>query len=245
LSFRRVVEDMCRRADAVVVGSDAQLDHVKPLCANVVRILDIHTDSLGWRKTDYRASDTFHICWEGYPALEGLSMVLPALRRVAAKYKLCLHFVTNGKRYRLRNHFPRDVRQLLAGLCNGMQWFMYDWNSFMTSRILTACDLAIIPLARNDRFSSGKGANKLLFFWQLGIPVVTSAIQSYMDEMHACGTLAYCHNEQQWYAMIERYISSEGDRRNAAEQAARYVDEKYSDQCLVEQWDRLVGQLLR
>jgi hypothetical protein len=242
-SFHNVVDAMCRRADAVVVGSDIQMEHVKPICPEVVKIPDIHTDSLGCRKSDYRAGETFNIGWEGFPAMANLAKLIPVLRRLSVKYKLALHIVTSARQYRLRNHFPRDVRRVLEKECQGVQFYLYDWTSAMVSRILTGCDLAVIPLDMKDKFSLGKPANKLVFYWQLGIPVITSALQSYITEMEECGTAMYCRNETEWYDMLEHYIGIEGARREAAERAAKYVDCKYSESRIAGEWDRLICNL--
>ena len=242
-SFYRVVEAMCRRADAVVVGSDIQMEHVKPFCSQVVKILDIHTDSLGPRKSDYRSGEIFNIGWEGFPAPENLATIMPMLCRLGEKHKLALHIVTAPKQYRLRNHFGRDVRRALEKVCRGVRFYLYDWHSAMVSRILTGCDLAIIPLDMTDKFNLGKPANKLVFFWQLGVPVIASALQSYITEMEECGTVMYCRNQTEWYDMLERYFGSESARREAADRAAKYVDNKYSESRITGEWDKLIRNL--
>ena len=229
-SFRNVVEAMCRRADAVVVGSDIQMEHVKPFCPEVVKIEDIHTDSLGCRKSDY-------------PAMANLAVIMPVLRRLAENHKLALHIVTNAKQYRFRDHFGRDVRRALEKACHGVQFYLYDWTNSMVSRILTGCDLAIIPLDIRDNFTSGKPANKLVFYWQLGVPVITSALQSYITEMEECSTIMYCRNEAEWHDMLERYFSSESARREAADRAVKYVECKYSESRIASEWDGLICDL--
>ena len=242
-SFHNVVEAMCCRADAVVVGSDIQMEHVKPFCPEVVKIPDIHTDSLGCRKSDYRSGETFNIGWEGLPAMANLAAIMPVLRRLAENHKLALHIVTNAKQYRFRNHFGGDVRRALEKTCHGVQFYLYDWTSAMVSRILAGCDLAIIPLDMRDKFTSGKPANKLIFLWQQGVPVITSALPSYITEMEQCGTAMYCGNDTEWFEMLEHYSSSESARRNAAERAVKYVDDKYSESRIAGEWDRLLCRL--
>ncbi len=242
-SFHNVVEAMCRRADAVVVGSDIQRERVKPFCPRVVKILDIHSDSLGSRKNDYRAGKVVHIGWEGFPALENLAAIMPVLRAFAERQKIALHIVTLGKQFRFRDHFATDVRRKLGKVCRGVPFYLYDWTSAMTSRILTGCDLAIIPLDLSSKFNVGKPANKLLLYWQMGVPVLTSALPSYQAEMKECGAVTCCGNQTEWRAMLERFATNESLRRDTANRAFDYVDRKYAESEIALQWDQLVTDL--
>ena len=67
LNYTRGLEEMCRRADAVICSTEDQRKQILPFCANVHAILDFHTSVVRVRKNIYSADDVFHFVWEGQP----------------------------------------------------------------------------------------------------------------------------------------------------------------------------------
>ena len=64
---------------------------------------------------------------------------------------------------------------------------LHLWDESTCSDIIRNCDLAVIPIDLSDPFAFGKPENKLLLFWGMGMPVVTSAIPAYVRAMQAVG----------------------------------------------------------
>lgn len=61
------IEDMCRRADAVVCSTQEQRTDYLRFCPNVHVILDAHTEFGNQPKCDFALGDTVHLVWEGLP----------------------------------------------------------------------------------------------------------------------------------------------------------------------------------
>ena len=56
-----------------------------------------------------------------------------------------------------------------------------QWSETV-SVIATACDLAVIPLPLDRPLERNKPETKLISFWRMGLPVVTSATPAYVRD---------------------------------------------------------------
>lgn len=240
LNYWRALQDMCRRADAVVCSTHEQQARIAPFCANTHIILDIQGSAIQCVKSDYRAGTPFKLVWEGLPSnLSHLRQIAGVLRTLSGTRALELHVVTDlrQKRY-LGRYGTIDSAKEVARLFDAAH--IYPWTTESFSQIVTAADLAVIPIDLADLFAIGKPENKLLLFWRLGLPVVCSKTPAYMRAMQAIGRPdLVCTSAEDWTHNLARLIDSEALRQDAGQRGRHFVETHYSEDALIAQWDAL------
>jgi glycosyltransferase involved in cell wall biosynthesis len=247
LDYRRAVQQMCRRADAVVCSTEEQKKLILPFCGNVHRILDFQAGDITRIKTDYACGEVFSFVWEGL-ASSGIpmDMLREILEPIRHRRKIALHLVTDLTYFRFHDLYVKcntvdQVHRTFNGFANKV--YLYQWNAHMLSQIVCACDLALIPIPLDDAFRTGKPENKLILFWRMGIPVVTSATPAYERVMQQCGLSMACKNPQDWQETIGRYMNDDGMRRYAGQIGRRFAEDYYSEEKILRRWDDVFSSL--
>jgi hypothetical protein len=245
LSFRRSIEAMCRRADAVVFCPEELRPDLEPLCACLHCILDVHEVAVGARKTSYAASDPFRLVWEGLPEnVRTFSAVAPVLEALARRRRLTLDVVTGPTHYRWMRRFARrDTLRTLQRIVR-IPIRLHPWSEEALGAVATAADLAVIPLPLDQAFDFSKPENKLVLFWKLRVPTVTSATPAYLRVMAAAGVAMACRTAEEWEAMLEKYMADEAARREAAERGRAWAVREHGEEMTLRRWDAAVAAAL-
>lgn len=243
LDHWKAIESMCARADAVVCSTEEQRQDILKFCPNVHIILDAHMGVARTIKTDYRASPPFRLVWEGLPqTLGSLSQLSPALDRLRARHPVEMHVVTDSEYYRYLGLYGKTstlhaVQRILPDVR------FHEWKEADCADIICSCDLAVIPLALDDPFAAGKPENKLLLFWRMGMPVVTSASPAYVRAMRAAGMDYTVKDGADWLTTIERLMSDESARREAGTLGKAYTEREFSEAKLLARWDAVFSSM--
>ena len=94
-SYRRALESMLARADAVTCATLEQRAEIRKLCSNTHPILDFQSRLIRRVKDDYRADVPFHLVWEGLGEnVRWFGEIQRALAEVDALRPLVLHLIT-------------------------------------------------------------------------------------------------------------------------------------------------------
>jgi hypothetical protein len=240
-SFRRSMERMCRRADAVVCCSEEQRADILPLCANVHIILDAHDLAVGMPKSDYAGHVPFRLVWEGLPEnVVTFSEIAPVLQALAARHRITLEVVTRPTHYRWMGRFlKRDTRGVLARTVR-IPTVLHPWEESRLTSLCTAADLAVIPIPLRDALYAGKPENKLILLWRMGMPVVTSATPAYERAMDQAGVAMACRTRDEWEAVLERCLGDESYRRDAATRGREFAEREHSEERVLSRWDAAI-----
>jgi len=239
LSYRQALEDMLRRADAVLCGTAEQCTLIKQFCNNVHYIFAFQDDDLKAIKESYSASMPFNLVWEGLPSLDGFVTINPVLAELKQRHDFALHLVTDIKRGRyLNDYLPAHTKDKIEKMFPFKDVYLYEWNNHMFSRIVSQCDLGIIPIPMDKPFWVGKPANKLLLFWRMGVPTLTSATPAYKKIMDECGLDMACNSLEEWAYKLEKYLVDENARRDAGTRAKAFVEAEYGEEKLLALWDK-------
>ena len=243
LDHWRAIENMCRRADAVVCTTEEQQRDISKFCANVHMILDIHTTVAHAVKNDYAAGPVFKLVWEGLASnVESLYVLRDVLQAVGAKHPTSLNLVTDPEYFRyLGRYGRRRTADFARKLCE--DFVLHEWSEQSCSHIICGCDLAVIPLDLRDAFAAGKPENKLLLFWRMGMPAVVSATPAYARAMQSAGLGMACRSSDDWQRVLERYIVDAGAREDAGRRGKHYADSSFSEEQLLSRWDVLFASL--
>jgi hypothetical protein len=242
-SYRRALERMLERADATTCATPEQAATIAPLCANVHPILDLQSRIVRRTKEDYGAGSPFNLVWEGLGHNVGtFAAIRDALAEVGSRHPIVLHLVT-AVEYRefVQRFWRRRTERIAQAIFQPVR--IHPWSEEAVSEIATGCDLAVIPLPLDRPLERGKPESKLVSFWRMGMPTVTSATPAYARAMAGAGQDLACETGAEWVATLERLIA-DGDARERAGRGGReYAEREYSDERLLAAWDRVLASL--
>jgi hypothetical protein len=255
MSYSSAIKDMCRRADAVVCATLEQKRDILEYCKNVHVILDCHFKAVRDVKTDYSIGSRVNLVWEGVPDnMPGLAQLNDVLAQLRKKHPISLHIITDLEHKKYMNKiWTKSTVQEARHLFGDVQNFfntdspvcLYQWNIEMFSRIVTKCDLAVIPLDPQNPLAMGKPENKLLLFWRMGMPTIVTASPAYVRAMEKCGLDLYCRDSADWQENLERLIVDFAARKTAGTLGKQCADSVYGEDMYLEQWDRLFQSVLQ
>jgi len=243
LDHRNSIIEMCSRADAVVCSTQEQKADILKFCSNVHIILDAHMGVARKVKLNYSASRPFRLVWEGLPQNHvSLRALRPVLDRLSLQHSVEVNIVTDPFYNRYLGKYGkadtlREARQTFPGIR------FHEWNESSCADIICACDLAVIPLDLRDPFAAGKPENKLLLFWRMAMPVVTSATPAYIRTMHSAGMNYTARDEVDWHTILSNLIVDASARAQAGLKGKLYVDSELSEASLLARWDMLFESL--
>lgn len=257
LNHSKAIQEMCSRADAVVCTTLKQKNDIQKYCKNVYIILEFHFKVIREIKTNYSVGKRINLVWEGQAEnIHGFLQIKEALSELNKKYPIALHLITDLERRKYMNIFRRvsvldEIKQIFddsylsntASGHNSLVYF-YQWNLEMLSRIITGCDIAIIPLDIHSPMMCGKPENKLLLFWRMGMPTIVTATPAYESAMAKCGSGMCCSNNGEWQTKLEGLIKDQEARLATAMQGKACADTFYSEEEYLKQWDRLFQSVL-
>lgn len=242
-SYWESARRMCRRADAVVCTTESQKSMIEPYCRNVHIVLDSHGSVVRQVKEDYRAGSPFRLVWEGLPSnIEQIAAIRNVLRRLAERHPIELVLVTDEVGTRFLGRFGRFSSAKLAGsIFAGAR--LHAWNKETTAKLITACDVAVIPIDLGNPLVAGKPENKLLLLWRMGMPVVVSATRAYERAMRDAGIPLACRTDAEWLAALERLIGDEAVRREAGQRGLAFALDQHGEARTLERWDAVLRSI--
>ena len=238
-----VIRKMCTRADAVICSTVEQKKDITPYCDNVKIILDSHVDIVTKIKKNYECGDVIKIVWEGLPSsIQQLAVLSNVFYKLNGMFNIELHVVTDLYGYRfLGKYLKTSTKSLSSRIFSKV--VVHEWSKDEFSNIVCSCDIAVIPVRLNDEFSAGRPENKLLLFWKMAIPTVTSSTLSYKRTMKEVGFKLACEDERDWINSLARLIENVEFRKEVGERGLKYVDEKFNKESLIRQWDMVFNSL--
>lgn len=239
-NYWKLLGEMCERADGVICSTLEQKKDIGKYSNNVHVILDFQEELARFTKNDYSCGERFKIVWEGLPSN------LPQLRTM----KKVLHIIGGQRLIELVVITDEEMPQPFKWLKSKSSLTYVDsifqsckfirWSKESLAKNIASCDLAVIPIDLKNPFSFGKPENKLLLFWRMGLPVVTSRTPAYLRAFQAINTpeLA-CESEADWINQITRLINDESERKKYAILGRDYSMKNYSTKQIVNNWDEL------
>ena len=239
----KAIQDMCLRSDAVVCSTVEQKHDIEPYCKNVHLILDVHSEFTTQAKKDYNSNGTFNIVWEGMADnVFQFNILKNVFKELEKKYDLALHLVTDLTYLKYLGKFgKRHTHDIAKGLCKNIH--IYDWNELSCSEIICSADLAVIPVDLKNPLVLGKPENKLLLFWRMGMPTITSSTPAYNRVMDKLGLRMTCHSEKEWVSTIEKYLLDKDLRRQAGLAGKKLAETEYNEDITLKKWDILFESL--
>jgi hypothetical protein len=99
-------------------------------------------------------------------------------------------------------------------------------------------DLAVIPLDKRKGIMWNKPENKLLFFWQLGLPAITSPSPAYKRVMNDAGINMNADSKEEWLKKIREYKNMK-DKAALLTGMKNYISSHHTKELLINQWKKI------
>ena len=238
------IQDMCRRADAVVCTTEEQQGDIQRYCPNVHIVLDVHSSVVHKVKENYSCGEPFNLVWEGLPSnITQLKQIRSVLRNINKRQRLVLNIITDPDQPRLLGRFGRvQSLDLAREMFDSVR--LHPWEEATCSEFIRNCDLAVIPIDLTDPFVTGKPENKLLLLWRMGMPVVTSATPAYQRAMRDAGLEGLaCRDQGEWLIALKRVIGDESLRREAGMRGREFAESHFGKEIMLARWDAVFASL--
>ncbi len=237
--YRKAIIKMLKAADAVVCSTPVQEAYLRRYNANIHISLDYFLNDITCKKNNYQSNGKLKLVWEGQSyTVHHLLSINEVFKKLANQVEI--HIITDSDIKYPFKIFNKKTASLLSALA--CTYYLHEWEKDTFSKIIAQADLAIIPLENNKygRLDLNKPENKLLLFWQIGIPVITSASPAYCRVMDKAGLPLYCNNINQWEEKIEGFIQqSEESRVLLTQKASDYIEKYHSKEIILEKWDKI------
>ena len=235
--LRRTLIAACEAADAVICSTEEQRETIRRYNPNTFLSFDYFADELGPPKQDYGRTGKLRIVWEGQSTtLPNLQVIREPLNDLRDKIEL--HVVTDPLIHR---YFGRFVAYPAMAALDGIECdkHFHRWERDSFARLVTACDLAVIPIEQANALWWGKPENKLVLLWQLGMPVLTTATPVYRRAMDAAGMDMSCATAADWGEQLERMIAADAGQLQAiGERCRTFANQAYSKAEFLDRFDR-------
>lgn len=242
-SFHDVLSRVAEKVDAVVCANPEQAADVLPYNRNAFHVLDFHGSDFTRKKSSYVAQEPFRLVWEGVgDSLQGFRSAAKGIAEAASGRPLELHILTDLRFRPINRPFKICTARLVEELLPDVRTYLYQWNLAFFGEIVTNCDLAVIPMLPNNPMTRVKPENRLLLFWKMGLPVLTSDTPAFDRVMKSVG-LYTCGSQEAWRDSIIEIMESELKRKENAQLGGDYIEENCSDEILAENWDRILTDL--
>lgn len=247
-SFSDTLIEAVSVADAVVCGSAESRDELIQYNDNIHIIRDYFWNDIRQRKQSLNIQEgTLNVVWEGLS--HGNKKIFAMLRVILSGLpglRVNLHVITDWSYCGFgRKYFCKPTGALLQNIFAGsdVSVYYYAWNSATFSSLVTACDIALIPIPSNDPIMYRKPENKLILLWSAGIPVIATGTPSYRRVMSNVGLDWTCDAISEWRESILALSQSLGERENYMKKVNVFLGKECSEQRLEGQWDDLFASL--
>jgi hypothetical protein len=240
LDYRKSIEDMSQRADAIVCATNEQKKDFQRYCKNVHVILDVHTSIIRDIKKDYSPGKPFNLVWEGLPEnLRSFYEIRDVLNSINSHQEINLHILSNLEYYQyLKKYRKKNTLDICKKIFN--RTFLYDWNELTASKIITTCDMALIPISVRESLAFAKPENKLLLFWRMGMPTIVAATPAYERVMKRANLDMSCQTDSEWHEKILKYMDDESLRHEVGEKGIAFTNEYCSAEQTVNLWSKAI-----
>ena len=243
LNYKHQILKMVKKADAVVCSTPIQKDFLKRYNPNIHISLDYFLNDITHFKNQYDKNKPLKLIWEGQTyTVHNLLYLKTVLKELSQKIEL--HIITDPIIKYPFKIFDRKTSSLLSSL--KCKYYIHEWHKESFSKIISEMDLAIIPLNKNKytKITMNKPENKLLLFWQIGLPVLASESPAYMRVMKKANLKFYCSSKSDWKTKIEEFIEmSKMEVEKGMEKAQNYIDANHSKELILKKWDDIFASI--
>lgn len=189
--YRKKFQIVIEHASHIICGSQ----YLKDYCIKWNKEVTIIPTSVDKNKynVELKHSHTFIIGWIGSPtSSKYLSIVIPALKKLSKERDFILYLIG----------FDKTQESILKGI----NYNIIKWDEDSEISHIAEFNVGIMPLT-DEPFSRGKCAFKLIQYMAIGIPTISTPLQSNIDIDAGAGNL-FASNTQEWIDSIKFYMNN-------------------------------------
>lgn len=240
LNYNDVYHEMFKYADIVVCPTDSAKNYISKFNSNVYIAFDFFEKEISIKKTTYTNKNPLVLVWEGMGVTtKHLLSISPVLKKF--KDKIFLKIITD-RSYK-HGILTVDVKKILKALPCSYEFI--DWEQDSFSRHIADSDLAIIPLNKNDKIALHKPENKLILFWEHGIPVITTDTPAYVKAFSEIEYDLTCGNLKEWEDKLQLFITGKFDSKKHMISANNYLLNHRSKEEFFIAWNKIFKEAIR
>ena len=241
LDYKTALRKIISISDAVVCSTEAQKMDMVNINKNIHISLDFFSNDVTHHKSILKSKNKFKLVWEGRAYTVSNLLLLKNVFEMIGN-DLELYIITDPVIKTSFNKFNKNTINVLNKLKFDYNFIYWKINSF--SKEIANADLAIIPIEYNNPMMWNKPENKLLLFWEIGIPVLTSDTPAYRRVMDAAGLELYCATSDDWVRKIKEYMTSSIEyKESIVKKSKDYIVEFHNKDLILKNWDGIFNSL--
>ena len=240
LNYNNIYKRLFRIADAVVCSTLIQRDFILRYNPNVHISLDYFDEDIVCKKYNYDLNEVFNIVWEGQSHTVKNILILKNL--LEKLDNIHLKIITDVE-VPLFWRFKKKTENLFKG-CK-FSYEIIPWEISTFSKEISKADLAIIPINQKDKLSWNKPENKLILFWKIGIPVITSATPAYHKVFDRIKSDLTCSDDYEWMNKLNLFIKSEINVKEHMNTISMYLDAEHNKDTILNNWDKIFNSIFQ
>ena len=236
---------VAKNCNFVICSSLEQVQEWRKYGIKAIDILDFHEEIprvQGRLDNLEKNSDT--LFWEGLPATIQSMKLLNLLKNEDSSKHYYLNVLTKLSSFKYMNRYVKlDVLRVLEKQIdsNNIKINLVNWTPENMIQYANNSSIGIIPIYTFKGYNHLKAENRLLIMWRLGLPVLTSALPSYVRTMKDAGIPGICHNKKDWAKKVNELNRSISMRQEYIGKAQEYLKCNHKVEDLLEKWDFALG----
>ena len=245
-SYRNLLVKIARKSNIVVCSSPEQVAEWAKFQIKAVDILDIHEEiPFVYSSGAFSLTNPIEIFWEGLPTTLGSMGLLGEFFEGSLDKNFKLNILTNLNSYKYMNRYMKVdldhvLNQQLAH--SNLEINKVQWSPQMLMNYSASSRFGVIPILGFKGYNHLKAENRLLIMWRLGLPVLTSPLQSYSRVMREAQIDGICRDPTDWKVKVDRLNNSSDLRSEFIQKSRNYLAVKHRTEDLLEKWDFVVGK---
>ena len=239
-NYNNVYHKMFKCADVIVCPTSIAKDYISQFNPRVHISFDYFMDDITMRKSTYRKNHPLILVWEGmgFCAKQILS-IAPVLKKYRGKILLK---IISDRTYKLGGFYSVNVPQIFERSKFDYEFIAWEKDTF--SKHITEGDLAIIPLDKSDKLVLNKPENKLILFWQHGLPVLTTDIPTYKRAFAEVDSDLTCKSLTEWEEKLDLFLSGKFRYEQHMDAVNTYLNKYRSRESFIKAWDKIFNDAL-
>lgn len=251
--YRSSIIEVLKIADVVTVGSEEQLNFVRPYTDAKITIIRDDFREFGCptriKFGNFEGRKELNLMWEGMP--HNIQATLKFLRLIVmgilsrTKVKINLYVVTDPMTCKyFGRYLCKNTQQLVENSFRdipGVVAYFTPWSIKNLLYISKRCDFALIPINDNP-LAYSKPENKLLLFWYLGVRTFFTPIPSYLRIAKKFNVTQYaCSSPDQWVNAIVNVLTRNTSDEDANRNIYDFLCEELGATKLQDTWENIFG----
>ena len=250
-NYKKKLKNFLGIVDIVLCASDNQFNNIKKINPKVFKIFEGNFNLFSEIKKDYRIKKKAIISWEGRAEnIKYINDFYGIFKYLEKKIDFYFFIFSDfywssldGKFFKFKtlNILSKIFRDLISFNTTFTQSriYFYQWNYITTPKLLIDSDLFIIPAGKSNEFLTGRSPNKVLMAMRMGLPVLTSDIDSYKSLSRRSKVDFCCSNINEWKIKMLKYLKSEKLRKNSAHKLRKFVNKNYNKKKFIKIYDQI------